>query len=219
MFNLFTLLTAGGKISPEMVYLVLLLPVIATAVAITRQVIGVKMLGAFAPIIATYAFLGTGLANGVLIACIIFLATMLLRYSTKKLRIHYLPKVAILLTCVCIITLILMPLSIYIPIFSFTTVSSSAIILYILLSDTYLSSEIQNGYKKAGKMYIETIIVAVVIYEIISISGFKGFIETFPFIIFLFLIINIIVGKWKGLRLVEIYRFRSVIKEKSKDYV
>lgn len=218
MSNIFLFLTDSGRISPYLVYFLLLLPVIATLVAFARQVIGIKMFGAYAPIIATYAFLGTGLASGLIISFIIFLASLILRVSTKTLRIHYLPRMSLLISMIAIILLILLPLSIHVPIISISTIDPTAVILLLILSDIYLTAEIQQGYKSAGKMYVETIVVAAVIYLLVSWSQFQKFLISFPEVVLLCLILSLIIGRWKGLRLTEMYRFRTVIKEKAKDY-
>lgn len=211
-------LLAGGKIPEYVIFFIVLLPVVATLVSFVRQVIGIEMFNAYAPIIATYAFLGTGMVNGLAISIIVLLAAILFRSFMKKVRLHYLPRMSLLITLIAICILILLPLSTYVPILDISNISVTSIVLFIVLSEIYLTTDVQKGYKEAGKLYVETIVVASLIFLLINWSAFRNLLISYPEVIVVFIIINLILGRWKGLRLTEIYRFRSIIKQKAKDY-
>lgn len=217
MQNTFMFLASHGKVSSELLYLILLLPVIATLVAFLRQVIGLKLFGVYAPIVATYGFLEAGIGNGLIICTIIFLSAIILRKVTKSLKLHYLPRTSLLITFICIILLVLIPALTYLPFVNLVTIPPLSIILFLSLSDIYLTSEVKDGYKEAGRLYIETVIGAALLSLLISWSAFKSLLLAYPEIIIIFLILNIVIGRWTGLRVIEIYRFRSVIKEKAKE--
>ncbi len=219
MSNFFIFLTAHGKISEQLVMYVLSLPIIMMFVAFSRQVIGIKMFGAYAPVIATYAFLGTGLIPGFLLSLLIFLSAIILRFLTRQLRIHYLPRMAILVTLICIIFLLILPFTISLPDVGQANMMAMSVILFITLSDIYLTAQVKNGFKAARKLYLETIVTAAIIFLIITSHIFRNLLMQYPEVIILALVVDLLMGQWKGLRLTEIIRFRSVIKEKSKEYV
>lgn len=215
MAYIINVLISDYQIPQHLIELILLLPIIATIVAFVRQIIGIKMFGAYAPIITTYAFLELGLPQGLVISLIIFLASIILKYLTRKLSIHYLPRMSILLTLVSLIVLSLLPLFKYFNL----PLSPLPIIMLITLSDIYLTSQIQKGYKKAGTLYLETVIVSSIIFMLVSWTSFRSFLMAYPELIIIAVGIDIIIGKWTGLRITEFYRFKSVIKDRSKDYV
>jgi hypothetical protein len=217
MTHLFTSLIAQGSLSSNLVYFLLVLPVIGALVAFARQVVGVTMFGAYAPIIAVYAFIGSGLGWGLLLCLLVLLSELLVRYTTRSLRLHFLPKTSLLISIVAIVVLVFVVIAAYIPI-TLTSLAPLSLVLFILLGDIYLTVQTQQGYRHAVTLYIETVAVAVIVFLLISWSGFRYFLLNYPEVIILAIAADLFIGRWKGLRLVEVYRFRSVIKEKAKDY-
>ncbi len=51
-------------VSEEAIILLLMLPIVATIIAFSRQVIGIKGFGIYTPLIISFAFLATGLKYG-----------------------------------------------------------------------------------------------------------------------------------------------------------
>ena len=58
----------------------------------------------------------------------------------------------------------------------------------------------------------ETVLAALVCVFIIQWPLFQSVILAYPELILLTFIVNIILGRWTGLRLVEYFRFREVFK-------
>lgn len=73
------------------------------------------------------------------------------------------------------------------------------------------------------KTMMETVFVAIVAYIVVGgainlglftlqIDIFKKALIVYPELIFLIMIFNAVLGKWTGLRLLERYRFREILK-------
>ncbi len=71
--------------------------------------------------------------------------------------------------------------------------------------------QIEEGARGALILTLETILLSMVSFFIVNGTFFRSFLLAYPEIIFLSLIVNILIGKWTGLRLWEYYRFREVI--------
>src|SRR3990167_2440387 len=82
------------------ILLILSLPVIATIIAIARQIIGIKAFGIYIPSIIALTFVVTSLKFGIIIFLALLITGTLARIIAKRLRLLYLPRMAILMTVV-----------------------------------------------------------------------------------------------------------------------
>lgn len=205
------------------VVLLLLFPLIATIVVILRQVLGIKAFGVYTPTIITVAFIKIAENNfwdlkyAIAIYVIVLATGMLMRYVLKKMRLLYLPRVAIMITVVSFTTLILLAVAGHFNRTGFASASIFAILIIITLVEKFVAVQIEKGTKTASILALETLIIALVGYILMSYRTSVGhniinFVLTYPFIILLILPFNIFIGKWTGLRLNEYFRFREVLK-------
>ena len=198
----------------DTVILLLMLPIIATMIAFLRQVIGVKAFGIYTPLIITFAFLATnGLKYGVAIFAAIILSGMLMRFVLKPFRLLYLPRVAIMLTVVAIFILGVLTLGGDFRRTGLAAVSIFPILIMITLVEKFVTVQIEKGDRMAILLAIETLVISIIGYFIAGSVTFVQFIALHPWVVLLTLPINILLGKWTGLRISEYFRFREVIKK------
>ncbi len=87
----------------------LMLPIIVTIIAFFRQVVGIKAFGIYTPAIVTFAFFSMPqLRYGVIVFITVIIVGMLMRYVLKKLKLLYLPRMAITLSIVSFSILLLL---------------------------------------------------------------------------------------------------------------
>ncbi len=200
-------------VSEEAITLLLMLPIVATIIAFARQVIGIKGFGIYTPLIISFAFLATGLKYGLAFFIIIILVGTLARLAVKRFRLLYLPRMAIVLTAVALSILIVFLEGAYSGRNGLTAASIFAIVVMITLVEKFIASQIERGRKEAIILTIETLILSIVCYLIAIWPWLRVFVLTYPFLIILgTILINILLGKWTGLRISEYARFRKVIK-------
>ena len=89
-------------VSAEALMLVLMLPIVATVIALARQVVGIKGFGIYTPLIIAFAFWAIGLQYGIVVFSVIILIGSLMRFIVKKFRLLYLPRMAIIIIGVTI---------------------------------------------------------------------------------------------------------------------
>ena len=198
----------------ETVVMLLMLPILMTFIAFLRQVVGIKAFGIYTPAIATFAFWGIErLRYGVAIFVTVIIVGMLMRYVLKKFRILYLPRVAINLTVVSISILLLLALG---GEFQRTGLSSAfifPILILITLVEKFVAAQIEKGNRAALILAVETLIISVMGFYIISWNFLETIILTYPSIVLLTIPVNFVLGKWNGLRLSEYFRFKDVLKK------
>jgi len=194
------------------IYLILVLPIIATLVAFSRQIIGFRALGIYTPSIIAVSFLSMGLQYGTIIFFLTLAIGTLGRLFARKVKISYLPRMAIMLTIVCLSVFIFFLVGAKFPTAGIVGISIFPILIIILLTEEFISLEIERGLKSASLLFIETLFLSVLCYLLASWNLFREFILIYPETVIATLLINILIGRWTGLRLLEYYRFRKVIK-------
>lgn len=205
--------------------LILLLPVIATIVAFMKQVVGMTTFGVYTPSIITLTFWILGLKVGILTILIIFLAGTVTRSALKRFRLLYIPKMAIVLTVVALSILALLIISLTFDLFDAQFFSLAIFPMLILgtLTEKFVNVQGSKGFKQAIILTLETVLVAILAYIVIGgeidliVYKFKfTYVQTlmlsYPEVIVLFIIINVVLGRWTGLRLLEYIRFREVLR-------
>ncbi|MBT6034167.1 MAG: PKD domain-containing protein [Candidatus Jacksonbacteria bacterium] len=198
-------------VSVDTVFLILILPIIATLMAFSRQFIGIKTFGIYIPTILAITLATTGLYEGLITLAVILAVGTVMRIQFKKLRLMYLPRVAIVLTTVSFAALILLFVSTFMPTLNLLVVSIFPILILIVLVEEFVKVQMEEGTKHAFVITLETIAISVVGYYIIEWSFLRDLILSYPEIVLTTIFINVLLGKWHGLRLLEYYRFREVI--------
>lgn len=197
----------------ETVILILMLPIVATIIAFGRQVIGLRGFGIYTPLIITFAFLATGLKYGLAIFIVILLVGTLMRFLVRYIRLLYLPRMAIVLTAVALAILAVFLEGAYSGRKGLISASIFAILIMITLVEKFVAVQIERGAREAIILTIETLFLSVVCYWVAASIWLRNLVFVYPlWIVFGAVIINILLGKWTGLRLSEYWRFREVIK-------
>lgn len=198
----------------DTVVLLLMLPIIATLIAFLRQVVGIKAFGIYTPLIITFAFLATnGLRYGVAIFLAVIFIGMLMRFMLKPFRLLYLPRVAIMLTIVAILILLLLVFGGSMHRTGLASVSIFPILIMITLVEKFVAVQIEKGNKTALILALETLVISIIGFYIASWSALIELLVGYPWIILFTIPINILIGRWTGLRISEYIRFKDVIKK------
>lgn len=196
----------------ETIVLLLMLPIIATFIVATRQIIGIKAFGIYTPLIITFAFFDMGIKYGLAIFIVVLLAGTLVRYFVKHFRLLYLPRMGIVLTVTAIAILILLFEGVLSRRTIFINSSIFSILIMITLAEKFIAAQIEKGLKTAIVLSLETLIISVMGYYILKWPQLQNFIFVYPQTILLTLAINIFLGRWNGLRLNEYFRFKELFK-------
>ncbi len=198
----------------ETVVLILMFPIIATLIVFLRQVLGIKAFGIYTPLIITFAFLAThDLRYGIAIFISVILVGMLARLLLKSLRLLYLPRVAIMLSVVAAAMLILLAFGGSLRRTGLAAVSIFPILIMITLVEKFIAIQIEKGDKTAVVLAIETLLISIIGYFVASWHLLIQLLVCYPWLVLFTLPINIILGKWTGLRISEYFRFKEIMKK------
>lgn len=206
----------------ETVILILTFPIIATLIAFFRQVFGIKAFGIYTPMIVTLAFLAmrinshngfSGVKYGTIIFISVIFVGMITRYLIEKIRILYLPRVAITLTIVSFSILAILVFGGSLQRTGLASVSIFPLLIMIAIVEKFVATQIEKGNRTAILLAVETLIISLLCFYLVSSKLTINIIIYHPWVILLTIPFNFFLGKWTGLRFSEYYRFREVFKE------
>ncbi|TSC58428.1 MAG: hypothetical protein Greene041619_652 [Candidatus Peregrinibacteria bacterium Greene0416_19] len=203
------MLTHG--VSSQTVILLLMLPVIATILSFLKQVIGITTFGLFAPSIVALSFLALGWWVGLIFLILIVSTGYATRAAMRRWHLLYVPKVAIILIVSSIILLILLALG---SSLGLLLARDTVFILLIMstLSESFLTAKTEQGWLSAVLGIAQTVGAALLCVFVVQWPSFQSMLLAYPELILITIVINIILGRFTGLRLVEYFRFREVFR-------
>lgn len=196
------------------IVLLLMLPGVAALIAAARHIVGVRGFGIFLPAALSVVFVATGPVVGILLFLIIVIVSTASRMALRKskVRLQYLPRMALLLLMVVLGILGVLFAAPIIKEPALSNVSIFPVLILVLLAEDFSKVQLGKSAKTAVNLTTETLILALVSYIFLTLKPVQEIAllhpESFILTVFVF---NVMVGKYIGLRLIELWRFRKLI--------
>jgi len=201
-------------VPPNTIVLLLLLPLIAAVIAAARHVVGLRGFGIFLPASLAVVFVAIGPIIGIGLFILIVIASTLFRLFLRKVRIRlqYLPRMALILWVVCVSVLGLLFMA---PVFrssNIANVSIFPVLILALLAEDFSKIQIGKSARTAIGHATETIILSLVSYFFLTLEPLQHFALLNPeWLLVLVALGDVILGKYVGLRFIEYWRYRKLI--------
>lgn len=208
----------------DTVVLILMIPIVVTIITFLRQVVGIKAFGIYTPAMITFAFYSIGLQagnfnKGVKYGTSIFVMVItigtLSRILLRRFRLLYLPRMAIVITLVSFATLAVLIVGGFFHRTGLAQVSIFPILIMITLVEKFVATQIEKGSRTAVILSLETLAISLISYFFIQWQPLRNFIQQYPWVVFATIFINLLLGRWTGLRLAEYIRFKDLINGKN----
>jgi hypothetical protein len=187
--------------------LILVLPVIAAIIVIARTVVGIETFGTFSPVIVSLAFLTTGLRWGAAIFAVIVGVGALVRALLQHVRLQLVARLAILIAVVAGIMAALTVVGASFGIGALMNISIFPMVIMSNVIENFSTSQAEFGTREAVRLTINTLGLAAVCYLAIDTTGLQSMLLAFPELLIGAIAIDIGLGRWRGLRLLEYLRF------------
>jgi len=206
-FSLFSL-----PIATQSVYSVLLMiPLGALVIMALRNFIGIKTFGTFMPVLVALAFRETRLVWGVVLFAMIVSLGLLVRFYLERLRLLLVPR----LTCVLTVVVLLMAaISVFSHRLGLQPGLSIALFPMVIIAMTIERMSIvweERGASEAIQEGAGSLVVAAVAYLVMEITWLEHLIFVFPELLLLVIAITLLVGRYTGYRLLELWRFNALL--------
>jgi len=196
------------------IVLLLLLPVVASVIAAARHLIGLRGFGIFLPAALSVVFVATGPIVGIGLFLVIVIISTFTRLTLRKFKIklQYLPRMALILWVVSLSVLSVLFLAPVIRRPEVTNVSIFAVLVLALLAEDFIRVQLGKSFKTAINLTTETVILALVSFIFLTLKSLQQFALLNPEILLVSVFVfDFVIGRYVGLRVMEIWRFRKII--------
>jgi len=200
-------------IEPNLIVLLLLLPLVATLVSVLHYVFGLSGYGIFMPTMIAVTFLATGIFGGLLLFGMILMISIFGGWLLRKLRLHFWPARSINLMLISVGTFGLMLVSSSVRIIDISKISIFPVLFMIMLCEEFVRTQLVKSKKEAQKLTFGTIVLAIIGAVTMDISEVQRMVILYPEgVILLVLVVNLAVGNYTGIRFSEVNRFKKAIR-------
>jgi hypothetical protein len=203
-------------VSQQMLELLIAVTILATLVSVARYIIGTKTYGIYAPIILAIAYSYTGLKYGLSITLVVILASLLSYTILKKIRMHYIARIAV---NYCILVIFIVLFFVLVKTFglgleNISNIPALAVISIAALSDFFIKQYIQKSLKSSFLTLFSTVTIAAVGWFVITRDIVSTYFVNNLWIVPILIVFNILIGQFTGLRIKDLFRFRSITQNK-----
>lgn len=193
------------------VVLILLFPLVVAIVAASRHLIGVRGMGILTPALLSVAFLATGVWAGIALFITILIVATVARMVLRKLKLQYLPRMALLLWVVSAGVLGTLLLASVYDVSSVVTIGIFPILILMLLAETFIDIQVGRSASEARDIIFQTFILATISSLLLAWEAVQRFVLINPEVVFFGVaIVDLFIGRYTGLRLREYLMFKKV---------
>ena len=213
-FNVWDLF-ARLKLPFSLLQTVLMLPVGALVVVLFRNVIGVPTFGTFLPALIAASAAATGLQWGIISLLIVTTCVVVARLGLQRLQLLHSPTLAILLTVVVFSMLGTSLMADHLELEELARVAYFPIAVLAITSERLYLVLVEQGFREGMIQFGGTLIVVLGCYTVMNSMAMQVLVSGFPEVLLWVIAANIYLGRWVGVRLLEMWRFRGLWREES----
>ncbi len=192
------------------IVLILLIPVVAMLVTFVRVVVGLPSLEMLVPIVLAFAFVAVGITAGLIILSAVILASFVSRTLLRRVPIMFFPKRSLSHLLLAFFVFAALTLSIMLDIGSIHELSIFPILILTLLGDSIVSVQLHKTIRETITITLVTLGIALAGYMLATSIMVRDLIILWPELVLLTIPINLLLGRYFGLRFTEILRFKTL---------
>ncbi len=198
-------------ISQNLLKILLMLPIGALVTVVFRNVIGLETFGTFLPALIAAAARDTGLLWGIIGFLGIVFSSALIRRGLDWLQLLHSPKMAIMLTTVVIVMMATTVGGVQLGLFELAHVTLFPIAILAITAERVSLMEVEQGAFKVARITLMTLIVIAACYAVMDSVFMQSLFLAFPELLLVVIALNLWLGKWIGIRVMEFARFHRLI--------
>jgi hypothetical protein len=192
----------------EMLTLLAAIPVAAALVAGVRTLIGLARFGVFAPILLTMSFVEIGYIRGLGLFMAILAGGLLVQPLLRRL---HLPRVARLAVLVAVIVEVMIIVDLYLEQFIPGGAGAAVfpVVVLAIIVERFWTNWEEESLTEALKLCGWTLAVASAAYPLLHSEWVQSWTDRAPLLIALLGgLLSVVLGRYRGLRVLELARFR-----------
>jgi hypothetical protein len=193
----------------KVITVILLLPIGALVTAIIRNIVGIRTLGVFTPSLIALSFVQADWRTGTAVFFVVLGVGMAARLILNKFKLLMVARLGIILTLVILCMVAAVSILDYLGL----TPSASAVLLPMviltMMIERFNVTLEEDGCRQALTVFVGTLAVALCCFFVLRIDALGRLVLGFPEIHFFNLAALLLIGRYSGYRLAELWRFRE----------
>ena len=189
--------------------ILILVPIGALMICLLRNIIGFPTFGIFLPVLMALAFRNTGLAYGLGIFWGVVLFGYVVRRQIDKLRLLLVPRLSVILTLVILCIIFFALLGNKLGLREFMAVGLLPFVILTMTIERFFVITEESGTREALWTAVGSAGVAVITYKILQLEPLQLTFFVYPELLFVIAAIQVLLGRYTGYRLLELFRFRG----------
>jgi hypothetical protein len=193
--------------------ILLMVPIGAFIMLLLRNLVGVKTFGTFMPVLIALAFRETQLIAGIALFVVVVGMGLLVRFYLERLRLLLVPRLTAVLILVVLLMALVSVLSNRLGIEVGLSVALFPMVIMAMTIERISVAWEERGASHAIKEAIGSLVVASIAYLAMSWDKLEHFIFVFPEFLLILFAVTLLLGRYSGYRLSELFRFRALARE------
>ncbi len=188
-------------------------PLAILVIVLMRNVVGVQTMGTFTPMLLAMALVKTGFWQGMLCFALIVGGGLAIRFLLSKLNLLMVPRISAVVIVVIIIMQFLTVIGYQ---FKYNVALSAVFFPIIIMAWIIERASItweEDGAVNACKEIVNSLAVAIITYFIVSSEYIRHIMFAFEELNLVILFVVMLLGTYTGYRLLELKRFKPLVKE------
>ncbi len=208
-FSLFSL-----PLETQTVYRILLMvPLGALLLVILRNVIGIKTFGTFMPILIALAFRETQLLWGIALFSLVVALGLGVRFYFEHLKLLLVPRLAAVLIVVVLLMAVLSILAHKLGLERGLSIALFPMVILTMTIERMCIVWEERGAQEALQQGLGSLAVATLTYLTMSLPFLEHLLFVFPELLLVILAGTLLLGRYSGLRLLELRRFKALAQD------
>jgi alpha-L-glutamate ligase-like protein len=199
------------NISPKTIGIVLLFPICSLLITFLRNVVGLKTFGIFMPMLIAASCYYTGLLNGAIGFSALLVFAWLVYWLADRLHLLKTARLAIVITSVIGASLSLILWADNLIPFEVSGLSVFPVVIISFIAERLNQSMGDEQWQDTLISILGTITSIVLCYALLQSMMLKNIFAIFPEMFLVILAAQIYLGKWSGIRVSELWRFRQLL--------
>jgi hypothetical protein len=196
----------------RLVEILLLLPIAALIICIFRNVIGLNSFGTFAPALIGLAFHDLHSLPGIFVFVTILLIGWLMRRVLDHYHLLQVPRVATMLTLIMIVLIAAVVAANTYGAATTRYISLFPMIILCGMVERFWTLETEDSTRASFRTLFQTMLIATVIALVLGRTTIVQHMFRYPETLGLIMAAQLLIGRYTGYRLMELFRFRDFLK-------
>jgi len=193
--------------------IMIMIPIGVLVILILRNLGGLQTLGTFTPVLIALAFRETQLGFGIMLFTIITALGLSLRSYLEHLKLQMLPRLSVVLTFVVVLIAVISLFSHKLGLERGLSVALFPMVILTMTIERLSITWEERGGSHAFKVAVGTLVAATLAHLLMSIPQLTYFIFTFPAVLLILVGFMLAMGRYRGYRLTELFRFKAFLKD------